>query len=376
MRCVHERRRRRCAAARALPRAAGQPAVHAVRRRRARPGRARLAARRRVRGRRSRSSSGASCACSAGSRRAILSSRHRRASRPPRAGSASVPSSPRTRCSTTRSPLEVPLWDRLMAYGAALGVAGGASRPLPMGVESDHEAWSAHSWRRGGTWRSAIHDSCRSAGGLHPIQAFLSGFAVAAIAAAALFLFAPIVGTPTGWPLVVAGVAAGAACAMIGLGVALIAMALVTTWVAGSSSQARSCACASPGQREAPALLRRRRRRRIVLDPRLRRRSGSLLRGSPRATWSPSRSRAPCGASGRSCRRLWAERREPTGSVAVRASVSIGRGRVLEPATPRPRLRDLTTRALIRPGRTPRTGSCRRRAASPPRTLPPPPMPS
>jgi hypothetical protein len=49
----------------------------------------------------------------------------------------------------THSPLEVELWDRLLAYGAALGVASGASRPLPMGVESDTEAWTAD----GGRWR-------------------------------------------------------------------------------------------------------------------------------------------------------------------------------------------------------------------------------
>lgn len=49
----------------------------------------------------------------------------------------------------THSPLQVELWDRLLAYGAALGVASGASRPLPMGVESDTEAWTAH----GGRWR-------------------------------------------------------------------------------------------------------------------------------------------------------------------------------------------------------------------------------
>ena len=50
----------------------------------------------------------------------------------------------------THSPLTVELWDRLLAYGAALGVASGASRPLPMGVESDTEAWSAYTgrWRR------------------------------------------------------------------------------------------------------------------------------------------------------------------------------------------------------------------------------------
>jgi Predicted membrane protein (DUF2207) len=49
----------------------------------------------------------------------------------------------------THSPLTVELWSRLLAYGAALGVATGASAPLPMGAESDKHAWSAY----GGQWR-------------------------------------------------------------------------------------------------------------------------------------------------------------------------------------------------------------------------------
>jgi predicted membrane protein DUF2207 len=49
----------------------------------------------------------------------------------------------------THSPLTVEIWNRLLAYGAALGVASGASAPLPMGTESDRHAWSAYS----GRWR-------------------------------------------------------------------------------------------------------------------------------------------------------------------------------------------------------------------------------
>jgi hypothetical protein len=49
----------------------------------------------------------------------------------------------------THSPLTVDLWSRLLAYGAALGVATGAAAPLPMGAESDTDAWTAH----GGKWR-------------------------------------------------------------------------------------------------------------------------------------------------------------------------------------------------------------------------------
>lgn len=46
-------------------------------------------------------------------------------------------------------PAGVAIWDRLLAYGAAMGVAHGAVRALPLGAESDTEAWSS----MGGHWR-------------------------------------------------------------------------------------------------------------------------------------------------------------------------------------------------------------------------------
>jgi hypothetical protein len=46
-------------------------------------------------------------------------------------------------------PTAVALWERLLSYGAALGVAAGAIRPIPMGAESDTRAWSSY----GGRWR-------------------------------------------------------------------------------------------------------------------------------------------------------------------------------------------------------------------------------
>jgi hypothetical protein len=46
-------------------------------------------------------------------------------------------------------PAGVAVWDRHIAYGAALGVARGAVTALPLGAESDHEAWSP----AGGRWR-------------------------------------------------------------------------------------------------------------------------------------------------------------------------------------------------------------------------------
>jgi hypothetical protein len=49
----------------------------------------------------------------------------------------------------THSPLTIELWDRLLAYGAALGVARGASGPLPLRAEADTVEWS----NLGGRWR-------------------------------------------------------------------------------------------------------------------------------------------------------------------------------------------------------------------------------
>src|SRR5581483_9327368 len=46
-------------------------------------------------------------------------------------------------------PTAVAIWDRLLAYGAAMGVAPGAVRSLPMGAESATHAWTAY----GGRWR-------------------------------------------------------------------------------------------------------------------------------------------------------------------------------------------------------------------------------
>jgi hypothetical protein len=46
-------------------------------------------------------------------------------------------------------PAAVAIWDRFLPYGAALGVAGAAVRSMPLGSESDTEAWTPH----GGHWR-------------------------------------------------------------------------------------------------------------------------------------------------------------------------------------------------------------------------------
>ena len=125
----------------------------------------------------------------------------------------------------TRSPLEVPLWDRLLAYGAALGVAGGASRPLPMGVEPDHEAWSAY----GGRWREVRIRYPRLlplAWGVAPHLAVLRGIVTGGPGAVILVLFAPLARDAYGVWLAIVATFLGFACAAIGLGVALVAMGI------------------------------------------------------------------------------------------------------------------------------------------------------
>jgi predicted membrane protein DUF2207 len=119
-----------------------------------------------------------------------------------------------------QSPLAVELWSRLLAYGAALGVAGGSSRPLPMGTESDTRAWSAF----GGRWRAVQVSYPRVwplMWGAEPLLVLAIG--TLAIAASALFLYflgpALVDAGAFGAPFVVAaavGVLAGVALVAMG----------------------------------------------------------------------------------------------------------------------------------------------------------------
>lgn len=120
----------------------------------------------------------------------------------------------------THSPLTVELWDRLLAYGAALGVASGASGPLPMGTESDTDAWSAY----GGRWRSvrvAYPRVWPPGWGRDPLVALVAGVAVVLASASFLYVFAT--------SLLDAGPVASAfllvPCAAVILGAAVVVMA-------------------------------------------------------------------------------------------------------------------------------------------------------
>lgn len=120
----------------------------------------------------------------------------------------------------SQSPLTVELWDRLLAYGAALGVAGASSRPLPMGVESDTQAWTSF----GGGWRSVRVGYPRlwpPLWGVEPLLALGVGIAVVVCSALVLYVLGPslfdasVVAAPV-LVVVCAGVIVGVALAALG----------------------------------------------------------------------------------------------------------------------------------------------------------------
>jgi predicted membrane protein DUF2207 len=93
-------------------------------------------------------------------------------------------------------PAAVAIWDRYLAYGAAMGVARAAVRSLPMGAEDDRWAWSSF----GGRWRKVEVDYPEVAilWGRHPLVAFLFGVLGAVPAYGVARVLLPIRGTGTG----------------------------------------------------------------------------------------------------------------------------------------------------------------------------------
>ncbi len=119
-----------------------------------------------------------------------------------------------------QSPLTVELWNRHLAYGAALGVESGATGPLPMGTESDTRAWSAYS----GRWRPvriAYPRLWPPAWGRDPVVAFLTGIGAVVASGLVLYTLGPLLtdgGPPAAGFLLIP-------CAVVILGVAVVVMA-------------------------------------------------------------------------------------------------------------------------------------------------------
>jgi hypothetical protein len=128
----------------------------------------------------------------------------------------------------THSPLTVELWDRLLAYGAALGVARGASGPLPLRAEADTVEWS----NRGGRWREITISYPKlwpPGWGAEPGSALAVGLVAAG--AAGYWLYRSGVDQldvgPTGWlSLLVSGVAV-----VVGVAVVIVASSDLATAV-------------------------------------------------------------------------------------------------------------------------------------------------
>ncbi len=86
-------------------------------------------------------------------------------------------------------PHAVALWERLLAYGAALGVAPSAIRPIPMGSEPENRAWSTY----GGRWHQVdIRYRHGPQWGQHPGWALVARLAVAAFGLVFLWIVGPL----------------------------------------------------------------------------------------------------------------------------------------------------------------------------------------
>jgi hypothetical protein len=86
-------------------------------------------------------------------------------------------------------PHAVELWERLLAYGAALGVAPAAIRPIPMGAEPETRAWSTY----GGRWHQVdVRFRHGPQWGQHPGWALMSRLAIAAFGLIFLWIAGPV----------------------------------------------------------------------------------------------------------------------------------------------------------------------------------------
>jgi Predicted membrane protein (DUF2207) len=87
-------------------------------------------------------------------------------------------------------PIAVAMWERLLAYGAALGVAPAAIHPIRMGAEPENRAWSTY----GGRWHQVdVRYRHGPHWGVHPGWAALQRLLPVAFAALFLWLAGPIV---------------------------------------------------------------------------------------------------------------------------------------------------------------------------------------
>jgi len=120
-------------------------------------------------------------------------------------------------------PAAVTMWQRYLAYAAALGVARQVLRVLELGPGDDHKAWSAY----GGTWRRVqVRYRLRPSWGWAPSRAFVTGFGW--LGWAALMIFMTRQWFFVGWVVTLAVAITSMAC---GLGATYVGCGLLD-WLA------------------------------------------------------------------------------------------------------------------------------------------------
>jgi hypothetical protein len=88
------------------------------------------------------------------------------------------------------APAGVAIWDRLLAYGAALGVARGAAAAIPLEVEDPDTAWS----RVGGDWHQVhIEYPTRFGYGERPLNVLVNGAFRSVLFGVLAFVVLPVV---------------------------------------------------------------------------------------------------------------------------------------------------------------------------------------
>ena len=118
-------------------------------------------------------------------------------------------------------PAAVAIWDRHLAYGAAMGVAHGAVQALPLGAESDTVAWSPV----GGRWRVVRVRYPRFVPpgyGWHPVWVVLGGLVQLAAAGSLMALVAKVLREQSEYDPQGAALAVGVGIMAVPAGVILI----------------------------------------------------------------------------------------------------------------------------------------------------------
>lgn len=84
------------------------------------------------------------------------------------------------------TPGAVEIWERYLAYAAAMGLANKAIRALPMGAEDDEKAWSAY----GGDWREVrvAYPRFRIIWGRSPLGAMFTAIIIGALGGGLIWL--------------------------------------------------------------------------------------------------------------------------------------------------------------------------------------------